>query len=189
MAEKGIRQAEVVETTKASSFNKAAQGPEEYLDAIEIRQGYSLGKGDVIVWTGISLRWRTNLHIFDGTLNANRYEEEIIMKYVVPRANAIGRENLIFLDDNARPHRVQNVMLALSNNEIIIIIFFFFHLYYPTSTQSSTCGTCFRTALIPMIFIQGLLENSETFFLVSGMKFRKNRLITALNVCLTNVKL
>ncbi|RZB38968.1 DDE 3 domain containing protein, partial [Asbolus verrucosus] len=77
----------------------------------------AFGGGDVKVWAGISLEWLTDLHIFDGTLNARRYEEEIIMEYVVPRANAIGRENLIFLDDNVRPHCARNVMLALNNNE------------------------------------------------------------------------
>ncbi|RZC37095.1 DDE 3 domain containing protein, partial [Asbolus verrucosus] len=45
------------------------------------------------------------------------------MEYVVPRANAIGRENFIFLDDYARPHRAQSVMLALNNNEMNLFPF------------------------------------------------------------------
>lgn len=78
----------------------------------------AFGGGGVMVWAGISLGYRTNLHIFDGNVNARRYEEEIIMGHVLPRGNEIGRENLIFLDDNARPHRAQNVIRALNDNEI-----------------------------------------------------------------------
>ncbi|RZB62210.1 HTH Tnp Tc3 2 domain containing protein, partial [Asbolus verrucosus] len=63
----------------------------------------------------------TGTRISDQTVrNRLREEEEIIMEYVVPRTNAIGRENLIFLD-NARPHRAQNVILALSNNEMNLL--------------------------------------------------------------------
>ncbi|RZC42983.1 hypothetical protein BDFB_013274, partial [Asbolus verrucosus] len=106
----------LLQTTKASCFNKAAQRPEKNLDAIDIRQGYSLGRLRVKEYTG------KEEIIFCRDIPNRRYEEEIITEYIVPRANAIGRENLIFLDDNARPHRAQNVMLALSNNEMNLLL-------------------------------------------------------------------
>lgn len=70
------------------------------------------------MWAGISLGYRTNLHIFDGTVNARRYEEEVIMGHVRPRRNEIERENLNFFDDNARPHHAQNVIRVFNDNQI-----------------------------------------------------------------------
>ena len=46
-------------------------------------------RGGVMVWADISLECRTDLPIFDCNLNARRYEEEIMLEYVVPRHNTI----------------------------------------------------------------------------------------------------
>lgn len=61
--------------------------------------------GGVMVWAGISTDGRTDLHfVRNGTLNAQRYRDEILEPTVLPYAAAMG-EHFILMDDNARPHR------------------------------------------------------------------------------------
>ena len=55
----------------------------------------------VMLWVGISYGQRTQLHIIDGNLNAQRYHDEILRPVVVP---FIRRHHLMFQHDNARPH-------------------------------------------------------------------------------------
>ncbi|UYV73961.1 hypothetical protein LAZ67_11001607 [Cordylochernes scorpioides] len=65
--------------------------------------------GSLLVWAGISSSRRTPLHIFSGgTLTAQRYRDEILEPYLRPYIDQIGH-NLIFMDDNARPHRARLV--------------------------------------------------------------------------------
>ena len=75
---------------------------------------------EVVWWCGQEYVWscRTEFHTFGGNLNARRCEEEIILEYVVPRANAVGSQNLIFMDDNVRLQRARNVFESLNNHEI-----------------------------------------------------------------------
>ena len=61
--------------------------------------------GSVMVWAGISVQGKTDLHVIDnGTFPALRYVNEILDVYVRPYAGAVG-ENFILMDDNARAHR------------------------------------------------------------------------------------
>ncbi len=63
------------------------------------------GGGSVIVWAGISMQGKTDLHIIDnGTMTAHIYVREVFDVYVRPYAGAIGPD-FILMDDNARPHR------------------------------------------------------------------------------------
>ncbi|GFW16949.1 transposable element Tcb2 transposase [Trichonephila clavipes] len=68
-----------------------------------------------MVWGGISIGGRTDLHIIrSGTLTGRRYADEILRPHVIPYAIAIG-DSFVFLDDNARPHRarlVENMLEA-----------------------------------------------------------------------------
>ena len=59
------------------------------------------GGGGVMVWAGISYGQRTQLHFFNGNLNAQRYRDEILRPFVVP---FIRRHHLMFQHDNAQPH-------------------------------------------------------------------------------------
>ncbi|GFU22118.1 transposable element Tcb2 transposase [Trichonephila clavipes] len=62
------------------------------------------GRG-VLVWGGIMLGSRTDLHIFDaGSVNGTRYCNEIILPYVRLFRGAMGLQSL-FMDDNAPCHR------------------------------------------------------------------------------------
>ncbi|GFW79891.1 transposable element Tcb2 transposase [Trichonephila clavipes] len=62
------------------------------------------GRG-VLVWGGIMLGSRTNLHIFDtGSVNETRYCNEILLPYVRLFRGAMGLR-FLFMDDNAPCHR------------------------------------------------------------------------------------
>jgi transposase len=78
----------------------------------------AFGGAGVMVWAGISMNFRTDLHIIDGSLTGQRYNDDIILGPVLNRANAIGRHNFILLDDNARPHRAQVVLNTFGDEEI-----------------------------------------------------------------------
>ena len=57
-----------------------------------------------MVWAGICIEGRTDLHIVNGgTMTAQRYRDDIIHPVVRPFAGAIG-DDFIFMHDNARPH-------------------------------------------------------------------------------------
>ncbi|GFX72131.1 transposable element Tcb2 transposase [Trichonephila clavipes] len=68
-----------------------------------------------MVWGGISIGGRTDLHIIrNGTLTGRRYADEILRPHVIHYAGAIG-DSFVFQDDNARPHRsrlVENMLEA-----------------------------------------------------------------------------
>ncbi|GFW86964.1 transposable element Tcb2 transposase [Trichonephila clavipes] len=56
-----------------------------------------------MVWGGISIGGRTDLHIIrNGTLTGRRYADEILRHHVIPYAGAIG-DSFVSQDDNARP--------------------------------------------------------------------------------------
>ncbi|GFX93277.1 transposable element Tcb2 transposase [Trichonephila clavipes] len=62
------------------------------------------GRG-VLVWGGILLGSRTDLHIFDaGSVNGTRYCNEILLPYVRLFRGAMGLQ-FLFMDDNAPCHR------------------------------------------------------------------------------------
>ncbi|GFX35768.1 transposable element Tc1 transposase [Trichonephila clavipes] len=63
------------------------------------------GGHGVIVWGGIMLGSRTDLHIFDaGSINGTRYCNEILLPYVRLFRGAMGLQ-FLFMDDNAPCHR------------------------------------------------------------------------------------
>ncbi|GFU71688.1 transposable element Tcb2 transposase [Trichonephila clavipes] len=62
------------------------------------------GRG-VLVWGGIMLGSRTDLHIFDaGSVNGTRYCNEILLPYVRLFRGAMGLQ-FLFMDENAPCHR------------------------------------------------------------------------------------
>jgi len=74
------------------------------------------GGGSVMVWAGI---WyggrRTDAVVIKGTLNAERYKNDIVEPIVVP---TVQQHGLIFQDDNATPHRGGSVRAALRDSGI-----------------------------------------------------------------------
>ncbi|UYV68119.1 hypothetical protein LAZ67_5003107 [Cordylochernes scorpioides] len=71
-----------------------------------------------MVWAGILLGGRTELHIFrQGTPTGQRYRDEILAAYVMPQALEMG-ENFLLMDDNARSHRAGVVDTFIQNHAI-----------------------------------------------------------------------
>ena len=71
-----------------------------------------------MVWAGISYNGRTDLHVFkNGTVNGQRYRDEILAPYVVPYAGAVGQE-FILMDDNATANRARYVNAYLEDQGI-----------------------------------------------------------------------
>ncbi|GFX89553.1 transposable element Tc3 transposase [Trichonephila clavipes] len=79
------------------------RGSRNHLSNIIERDRY--GGRSVLVWGGIMLGSRTDLHIFDaGSVNGTRYCNEILLPYVRLFRGAMGLQ-FLFMDDNAPCHR------------------------------------------------------------------------------------
>ncbi|GFU98919.1 transposable element Tc3 transposase [Trichonephila clavipes] len=75
------------------------------------------GRG-VLVWGGIMLGSRTDLHIFDaGSVNGTRYCNEILLSYVRLFRGAMGLQ-FLFMDDNAPCHRTVAAEQLLESEDI-----------------------------------------------------------------------
>ncbi|GFY15847.1 transposable element Tcb2 transposase [Trichonephila clavipes] len=75
------------------------------------------GRG-VLVWGGIMLGSRTDLHIFDaGSVNGTRYCNEILLPYVRLFRGAMGLQ-FLFVDDNAPCHRTVAAEQLLESEDI-----------------------------------------------------------------------
>ncbi|GFW15918.1 transposable element Tcb2 transposase [Trichonephila clavipes] len=75
------------------------------------------GRG-VLVWGGIMLDSRTDLHIFDaGSVNGTRYCNEILLPYVRLFRGAMGLQ-FLFMDDNAPCHRIVAAEQLLESEDI-----------------------------------------------------------------------
>ncbi|GBN13038.1 hypothetical protein AVEN_139398-1 [Araneus ventricosus] len=74
--------------------------------------------GGLLVWVGIATNGRTDLYVFaGGSVTAVRYRNEILHPLMRPFIAAMGTET-IFMDDNARPHRVELVRSYLVSETI-----------------------------------------------------------------------
>ena len=73
------------------------------------------GGGSVMVWAGIWHGGRTAVVVIKGTLDGKRYLSEILAPVVLP---TVAENNLIFQDDNACPHRSQQVTTAFVRSGI-----------------------------------------------------------------------
>ncbi|GFX26441.1 transposable element Tcb1 transposase [Trichonephila clavipes] len=68
-----------------------------------------------LVWGGIILGSRTNLHVQSVTMTANIYRDVILEQYLSRGAMGAG---FLFMDDNARPHRANIVDECLQSEDI-----------------------------------------------------------------------
>ncbi|GFU99199.1 transposable element Tcb2 transposase [Trichonephila clavipes] len=76
------------------------------------------GGSGVLVWGGIMLGSRTDLHIFDaGSVNGTRYCNEILLPYVRLFRGAMGLQ-FLFMDDNAPCHRTVAAEQLLESEDI-----------------------------------------------------------------------
>ncbi|KMQ82797.1 dna-mediated transposase [Lasius niger] len=83
-----------------------------------ITEKHRFAKQGVMVWAGIMLGGRTDLHIFDkGSITGKRYRDEVLEPTVRLFRGAVGHE-FIFMDDNATPHRAALVDDFLESEDI-----------------------------------------------------------------------
>ncbi|GFU58509.1 transposable element Tcb2 transposase [Trichonephila clavipes] len=83
-----------------------------------IKKRHHYGGPGVLVWGGIMLNGRTELHIFDrGSVIGDRYCEEVLLPHVRMFRGAIDPD-FIFMDDNERPHRTLAVEELLESEDI-----------------------------------------------------------------------
>jgi transposase len=76
------------------------------------------GGGSIMVWGGISYDGSTDLYVIrNGSLTGIRYRDEILAPIVRLYAGAIG-DDLILMDDNARPHHARIVNEYLQQETI-----------------------------------------------------------------------
>ena len=71
-----------------------------------------------MVWAGISIGGRTDLHVFQrGAINAITYRDDIILPIVRPYAGAVG-DDFLLMDNNASIHRARLVQECLDTEGI-----------------------------------------------------------------------
>ncbi|GFV88737.1 transposable element Tcb1 transposase [Trichonephila clavipes] len=70
-----------------------------------------------LVWGGIILRSRTDLHVQSVTMTGHIYRDVILEQHVRLFRGAMGAE-FLFMDDNARPHRANIVDECLQSEDI-----------------------------------------------------------------------
>ncbi|GFW19041.1 transposable element Tcb2 transposase [Trichonephila clavipes] len=71
-----------------------------------ITERYHFYPRGVMVWEGIMMDGRTDLHFFNtGSVTAQRYTDEVLEPYVHLFQSAVGPD-FIFMDNNAPCHRV-----------------------------------------------------------------------------------
>ena len=87
--------------------------PGERYEPIAFFSRIAFGGSSVMVWAGMSKAARTELVFVDrGTLNAQRYIEEILKDPVLPFAPFLG-QNFLLVQDNARLHSARCIMQYL----------------------------------------------------------------------------
>ncbi|GFU64101.1 transposable element Tcb2 transposase [Trichonephila clavipes] len=92
-------------------------GDDQYI-ILNLKERHRYGGPGVLVWGGIMLNGRTELHIFDrGSVTGDRYYDEVFLLHVPLFRGAI-HPDFIFMADNARPHRTLAVEELLENEDI-----------------------------------------------------------------------
>ncbi len=82
------------------------------------------GGGSVMVWGGVPIDGRTDLHVLDrGTMTAQRYRDEFLPfldPIMRPFAGTVG-EGFIVMHDDARPHiaRIRSAYLDQQGTEVM----------------------------------------------------------------------
>ncbi|GFT94663.1 transposable element Tcb1 transposase [Trichonephila clavipes] len=94
---------------------RRAPGTRYHQENIIERHRY--GGAGWLVWGGIILGSRTNLHVQSVTMTGHIYGDVILEQHVRLFRGAM-RAEFLFMDDNARPHRVNIVDECLQSEDI-----------------------------------------------------------------------
>ncbi|GFX46278.1 transposable element Tc3 transposase [Trichonephila clavipes] len=82
-----------------------------------IIERYRYGDAGWLVWGGIFLGSRNDLHVQSVTMTGHIYRDVILEQHVRLFRGAMGTE-FLFMDDNARPHRANIVDECLQSEDI-----------------------------------------------------------------------
>ena len=91
---------------------------ERYLDACVVERNRF--QRSVMVWGGIKSDRKFGLVIIRGNMNAQRYQNDVLRPVVVPYVNN-RRGNVVFQQDNARPHVAAATMQYLQQNNVQVL--------------------------------------------------------------------
>ena len=72
-----------------------------------------------MVWGGICGQHRTDLIVFDGTLTAHRYINQVLRPFLLPFLHHQPR--LLFQKDNVRPHTARVVQQFFAANNVNVL--------------------------------------------------------------------
>jgi hypothetical protein len=78
------------------------------------------GGGSVMVWAGVSYWYKTALHFYDRSLNAQRYRDNMLTPLVAPMFQT-HRDLRVYQQDNARPHMARISVDFLHNANIRVM--------------------------------------------------------------------
>ena len=91
---------------------------ERFADAC-VQERDSHRGGSVCIWGGIGINEKTDIVHFNGNINGAVYINDVINPHVVPLS--VRRPDMIFMQDNARPHNA-NITLAHLRNLAIPLL-------------------------------------------------------------------
>ncbi|KFM66466.1 Transposable element Tcb1 transposase, partial [Stegodyphus mimosarum] len=83
----------------------------------KIIERHRYGGAGVLVWGGIILGYRNDLHVQIGTMTSQIYRDVILEQHVRLFRGAMGAQ-FVFMDDSARPHRENIVSECLQSEDI-----------------------------------------------------------------------
>ncbi|GFW14759.1 transposable element Tcb1 transposase [Trichonephila clavipes] len=116
----------------------------------------------VLVWGGIMLDSRTDLHIFDaGSVNGTRYCNEILLPYVRLFRGAMGLQ-FLFMDDNASCHRTVAAKQLLESEDIE-------RMDWPTRSQSHRACMRFSRQMLGSSYLTTSNDSGASIGAARGM--------------------
>ncbi|GFX80778.1 transposable element Tcb1 transposase [Trichonephila clavipes] len=123
-----------------------------------------------LVWGGIILASRTELHVQSVTMTGHIYRDVILEQHVCLFRGALGAE-FLFMDNNAHPHRANIADECLQSKDIT-------RMDWPAYLLGlNPCGICLVDELQPVNPLPPVYRNFGGHFLMSGVIFPKIRLI------------
>ncbi|KFM68383.1 Transposable element Tcb1 transposase, partial [Stegodyphus mimosarum] len=104
-----------LQSVSRRTFIRRAPGIRYHHENIIERHRY--GAAGVLVWGGIILGSRTDLHVQIGTMTSQVYWDVILEQHVRLFRGAMGAQ-FVFMDDNAHPHLANIVSECLQSEDI-----------------------------------------------------------------------
>ncbi|GFW56759.1 transposable element Tcb1 transposase [Trichonephila clavipes] len=118
-----------------------------------------------MVWAGISLGYRPDLHIFKrGSVTAVRYREEDLEPIVILYTAAVGH-TFVLMDDNACPHRADIVDDYLESEGIALMAW---PAYSPTLIPLKIFGMLSAVLYLHLSYLQPLLLSWKLLYKKNG---------------------